>query len=181
MKHLILTKFKKHLELRRKMENQKLRIQKRKFRIGNLSKALKVKKFVIRFWEKEFGLESDRSEGGQRFYTQDDFEKFSTIKDLLYNKKFTIPGAKVQLESQQKKRTTNPITPAQKTETEPKENKNTSEAFNVIEYKTVEKISEETFNVVEKIIEKPVPQIPKNFFEKLSHIKSKLQTIKELL
>ena len=68
-----------------------------KFRIGELSKKLKVKKFVIRFWEKEFDLESDRSDGGQRFYNQEDLQKFSIIKDLLYNKKFTIPGAKKQL------------------------------------------------------------------------------------
>ncbi len=81
------------------MQNQKIRMNKRKFRIGELAKKLKVKKFVIRFWEKEFGLRSSRSDGGQRFYNQSDFDKFSMIKDLLYNKKFTIQGAKKQIES----------------------------------------------------------------------------------
>ncbi|MBU4269405.1 MerR family transcriptional regulator [Candidatus Dependentiae bacterium] len=56
-----------------------------------------VKKFVIRFWEKEFDLKSDRSGGGQRFYTQEDLDRFTYIKELLYEKKFTIPGAKNQL------------------------------------------------------------------------------------
>jgi DNA-binding transcriptional MerR regulator len=71
----------------------------RKFRIGELSDKLDVKKFVIRFWEKEFGLKSDRSGGGQRFYTQEDFDRFAYIKELLYEQKFTIPGAKNQLKN----------------------------------------------------------------------------------
>lgn len=70
---------------------------KRQFRIGDLAKELKVKKFVIRFWEKEFNLKSGRSQGGQRFYTSDDLNIFLTIKDLLYNQGFTIAGAKKQL------------------------------------------------------------------------------------
>lgn len=69
----------------------------KKFRIGDLAEQLKIKKFVIRFWEREFELKSDRSSGGQRFYTQDDFNTFSLIKELLYQKKFTIPGAKEEL------------------------------------------------------------------------------------
>jgi DNA-binding transcriptional MerR regulator len=83
------------------------------FRIGELSKKLKVKKFVIRFWEKEFGLKSERSDGGQRFYNQEDLKKFFMIKDLLYNQKFTIPGARKQLEtvfSKHKETTINPAT-----------------------------------------------------------------------
>lgn len=79
------------------MQEQKISMRKRKFRIGDLAQELKLKKYIIRFWEKEFDLRSDRSEGGQRFYTQDDFELFCTIKDLLYNKGFTIAGAKKQL------------------------------------------------------------------------------------
>ena len=97
------------------MQKQKLQMNKRKFRIGDLAKKLKVKKFVIRFWEKEFELKTDRSNGGQRFYTQEDFSTFTLIKDLLYNHKFTIPGAKKQLESLAKnKNLTKNITPAVK-------------------------------------------------------------------
>ncbi len=79
------------------MQQQKVHMDKRKFRIGDLAEELKVKKFVIRFWEKEFDIKSDRSEGGQRFYTSEDLQTFIRIKDLLYNKGFTIAGAKKQL------------------------------------------------------------------------------------
>jgi len=72
-------------------------MSKRQFRIGDLAKELKVKKFVIRFWEKEFDLKSDRSHGGQRFYSNEDLETFLLIKDLLYAQGFTIAGAKKQL------------------------------------------------------------------------------------
>lgn len=100
------------------MQLQKIRMNKRKFRIGELAKKLKVKKFVIRFWEKEFELESSRSDGGQRFYSQEDLNTFVTIKDLLYNQKFTIPGAKKQLKlgmSTQEETENNEINPAIRT------------------------------------------------------------------
>ena len=79
------------------MQTEKNRILKKKFRIGELAKELQLKKFVIRFWEKEFGLISDRSHGGQRFYTEEDFSTFSLIKELLYEQGFTIAGARLQL------------------------------------------------------------------------------------
>lgn len=69
------------------------------FRIGTLAHQLGVKKFVIRFWEKEFGITSHRSNGGQRFYKLADFEQFKLIKELLYEKGFTIAGAKKILEN----------------------------------------------------------------------------------
>lgn len=75
------------------------RMSKRQFRIGELAKALKVQKYVIRFWEKEFGLSSTRSEGGQRFYTADDLATFAQIKRLLYEEGFTIAGARQKLNS----------------------------------------------------------------------------------
>ena len=79
------------------MQSQKMHMSKKQFRIGDLAKELKVKKFVVRFWEKEFGIKSDRSGGGQRFYTTEDLKIFFLIKDLLYNQGFTIAGAKKQL------------------------------------------------------------------------------------
>ena len=79
------------------MQHHKIQMGRRQFRIGDLAQELKVKKFVVRFWEKEFDIKSDRSQGGQRFYTDEDLHKFMLIKDLLYNKGFTIAGAKKQL------------------------------------------------------------------------------------
>src|SRR5438105_406392 len=71
-----------------------MKIEQRKFRIGTLAEKLEVERFVVRFWEKEFNIKSHRSSGKQRFYTEKDFERFSMIKELLYDKGFTIAGAK---------------------------------------------------------------------------------------
>ncbi|RTL05932.1 MerR family transcriptional regulator [Candidatus Dependentiae bacterium] len=76
-----------------------MKMQKRTFRIGELAKHLSLERFVIRFWEKEFALKTNRSHGGQRFYTEDDLCTFSCIKDLLYNRGYTIVGAKQQIKS----------------------------------------------------------------------------------
>ena len=54
---------------------------------------------MIRFWEKEFNIKSQRSVGGQRFYNEDDLSKFKAVKELLYEKRFTIAGAKQMLKS----------------------------------------------------------------------------------
>jgi DNA-binding transcriptional MerR regulator len=71
-----------------------MKIELRKFRIGALAERLQVERFVIRFWEKEFNIKPHRSSGRQRFYTDKDLEKFFAIKELLYEKGFTIAGAK---------------------------------------------------------------------------------------
>ena len=80
-----------------------MKMQKRKFRIGELAEQLTLERFVIRFWEKEFDIKTTRSEGGQRFYSQEDFEKFKLIKELLYHQGFTIAGAKKQIDITLKK------------------------------------------------------------------------------
>jgi len=77
-----------------------MKIEIRKFRIGTLAEKLNVERFVIRFWEKEFNIRPNRSTGQQRFYTEKDLERFSAIKELLYDKGFTIAGAKKHLKTQ---------------------------------------------------------------------------------
>lgn len=147
---------------------QKTSMSKKQFRIGDLAKELKVKKFVIRFWEKEFGIKSDRSDGGQRFYNSDDLRTFSLIKDLLYNKGFTIAGAKKQLllKSEQYKR---PDTP---TETQqPKEE--TNQAFEKPEELKMDK----------EFVTATTPTCPKceSLQAELKLIKEQLFTLKNLL
>jgi DNA-binding transcriptional MerR regulator len=71
-----------------------MKMAKRTFRIGELADHLTLERFVIRFWEKEFGIRSKRSSGGQRYYDEKDLYKFETIKRLLYDQGFTISGAK---------------------------------------------------------------------------------------
>jgi len=74
-----------------------MKMQKRKFRIGELAKKLELERFVVRFWEKEFSIKTKRSQGSQRFYDENDLKKFELIKRLLYEEGFTIVGAKKKL------------------------------------------------------------------------------------
>lgn len=94
-----------------------MRMQKKQFRIGELAKRLNVERFVIRFWEKEFGLKAHRSDGGQRFYEERDFNKFKQIKKLLYEEGFTISGARQKLKSETK--SSNQLLGSHKTTMEP--------------------------------------------------------------
>jgi DNA-binding transcriptional MerR regulator len=82
-----------------------MKIEQRKFRIGTLAEKLEVERFVVRFWEKEFNIKSHRSSGKQRFYTEKDLERFTMIKELLYEKGFTIAGAKKFLKKGPKRST----------------------------------------------------------------------------
>ena len=137
------------------MQHQTTPMSKKKFRIGELAKELKVKKFVIRFWEKEFALKSERSEGGQRFYTQDDFKTFNTIKVLLYSQGYTIAGAKTKLNEVVHQ------TPQPETQ--------------VMAEQTTQTITAAT-----KIVE--IDETKKDvLLEKLSHIKGQLSKFKQLL
>lgn len=76
-----------------------MKMSKRQYRIGEVAKQLNIEKFVLRFWEKELNIKPHRSVGGQRFYQEEDFETFKLIKTLLYERKFTLAGAKKELES----------------------------------------------------------------------------------
>jgi len=69
-----------------------------KLRIGEVAKRLNVEQFVIRFWEREFGLKAHRSPGGQRFYNERDMKRILLIKELLYDNGLTIAGAKKYLQ-----------------------------------------------------------------------------------
>jgi DNA-binding transcriptional MerR regulator len=89
-----------------------MKMSKKKFRIGALAHKLSIESFVIRFWEQEFQLNANRSAGRQRYYDEDDLKKFHLIKDLLYSKKFTIAGAKKELQEH--------LAPADKTAKEKK-------------------------------------------------------------
>jgi len=91
-----------------------MKMSKRQYRIGELAKHLKLKKFVLRFWEKELNIKSHRSTGGQRFYQEEDFETFKLIKTLLYERKFTLAGAKKELELLKARK--KPIIASQRTE-----------------------------------------------------------------
>ena len=73
------------------------------FRIGDVSKLTGIKPYVLRYWESEFPAISPKKSGtGQRLYRRKDVELVLEIKRLLYEKRFTIEGARKALEPKSK-------------------------------------------------------------------------------
>jgi len=73
------------------------------FRIGEVSQLVGVEAYVLRYWESEFkGLAPKKSSSGQRMFRRKDVELLLRIKHLLYNRKFTIEGARKALLEQPK-------------------------------------------------------------------------------
>ncbi len=53
---------------------------------------------VLRYWESEFPiLRPKKNRAGNRAYREKDIETILTIKHLLYEEQYTIPGAKKKL------------------------------------------------------------------------------------
>jgi len=73
------------------------------FRIGEVSKLAGIKPYVLRFWETEFpGLGPKKSGTGHRLYRRKDVELVLEIKRLLYEKRYTIEGARKALDGRGK-------------------------------------------------------------------------------
>jgi DNA-binding transcriptional MerR regulator len=65
------------------------------FRIGEVSQIVGVEPYVLRYWESEFrGLSPKKSSSGQRMFRKKDVELLLRIRELLYDRKFTIDGAR---------------------------------------------------------------------------------------
>jgi len=68
------------------------------YRIGEVSHFLQVEPYVVRFWEKEFThIKPTRTSSGHRLYRKKDVEALILIKKLLYERRFTISGARKYL------------------------------------------------------------------------------------
>ncbi|HEY7388442.1 MAG TPA: MerR family transcriptional regulator [Bryobacteraceae bacterium] len=68
------------------------------FRIGEVSEIVAVEPYVLRYWESEFPQLSPKKSGtGHRLYRRKDVELLLRIKHLLYEKRFTIEGARQNL------------------------------------------------------------------------------------
>jgi len=68
------------------------------FKIGEVSQLVGVEAYVLRYWESEFrGLSPKKSSSGQRMFRRKDVELLLQIKHLLYDRKFTIEGARKAL------------------------------------------------------------------------------------
>ncbi len=67
------------------------------FKIGEVSRILNVKPYVLRFWETEFRLSPAKNRSQHRVYRRQDVETLLEIRRLLYHERFTIEGARTKL------------------------------------------------------------------------------------
>ena len=87
------------------------------FRIGEVAKLAGIKPYVLRFWESEFhGLGPKKSGTGHRLYRRKDVELVLEIKRLLYDRRYTIEGARKVLETKPKRHNPSPSMPNKQVE-----------------------------------------------------------------
>ncbi|MCI0667335.1 MAG: MerR family transcriptional regulator [Methylococcaceae bacterium] len=73
---------------------------KRYFSIGEVSELCAVKPHVLRYWEQEFPqLKPVKRRGNRRYYQRHDVIMIRQIRSLLYEKGYTIGGARSHLSS----------------------------------------------------------------------------------
>ncbi len=76
---------------------------KRFFRIGEVSRIIGVRPYVLRYWETEFpAIRPKRADSRQRIYQREDIETIREIKKLLYEEKLTVEGARRRLKASKK-------------------------------------------------------------------------------
>jgi DNA-binding transcriptional MerR regulator len=79
-----------------------LNIDKLTYSIGQVSELTGVAQSTLRYWETVIlSLAPYKTEGGSRRYSKDDVEIVLQIKNLLYNRGFTIKGANQYLQNQE--------------------------------------------------------------------------------
>ncbi len=80
------------------MTNKDTEIKKLYYSISEVCKLTDLKSYVLRYWETEFReLKPPKNRAGNRTYRKKDIDTINKIKELLYDKKFTIEGARNQL------------------------------------------------------------------------------------
>ena len=68
------------------------------FKIGEVAEITGVKPYVLRYWESEFKMVNpSKSRSRQRLYRKSDVELIFKIKELLYEDRYTINGARKRL------------------------------------------------------------------------------------
>jgi len=73
------------------------------FKIGEVSRIVGVKPYVLRYWETEFDLlKPGKAPSRHRLYKKRDVELLLEIKRLLYAEGFTIEGARKKLKEGKK-------------------------------------------------------------------------------
>tara|TARA_B100000315_G_C14201200_1_gene417747 strand:- start:121 stop:498 length:378 start_codon:yes stop_codon:yes gene_type:complete len=86
-------------------------IKKLYYSISQVSTITGLKQYVLRYWETEFSqLKPSKNGAGNRTYRSHDIDVIMGIKSLLYDRKYTIKGAKQHL-NQPTKNTNQTIMP----------------------------------------------------------------------
>ena len=68
------------------------------FKIGEAARLCALKPYVLRYWETEFrSIKPQKTRSGQRLYRRPDIELLLRIRNLLYDQRFTIEGARGRL------------------------------------------------------------------------------------
>ena len=68
------------------------------YSIGEVATLFSVNASLLRFWEKEFGLEvKKKNQKGNRLYSREEIKKLAVIYELVKVQGFTLDGAKQQL------------------------------------------------------------------------------------
>jgi DNA-binding transcriptional MerR regulator len=68
------------------------------FKIGEAARLVGVKPYVLRYWETEFkSVKPQKTRSQQRLYRRRDVELLLQIRHLLYDKRYTIEGARTRL------------------------------------------------------------------------------------
>ena len=71
------------------------------YTIGQAEEITGVKQHVLRYWEEVIpGFAPKKDFGGRRLYSQKDLDTVFRLKHLIYQKKFTIEGARDQIISE---------------------------------------------------------------------------------
>jgi DNA-binding transcriptional MerR regulator len=79
------------------------------FRIGEVKKITGVEPHVLRYWESEFKIiRPQRTPTNQRLYRRVDVENIFTIKKLLYEDGYTVPGARKLLAEKKDQKESSP-------------------------------------------------------------------------
>lgn len=73
--------------------------KKKNFKFNEVASMTSVKPYVLRFWESEFPqINVQMNDDGSKFYTLDSLKVVEKIKELLFEKKLSIPEAKSWLD-----------------------------------------------------------------------------------
>lgn len=73
------------------------------FAIGDVCDLTGLKPHVLRYWESQFRfLHPAKNRSGNRVYQRKDVELIQLVKHLLYVEKYTIDGARAQVEARRK-------------------------------------------------------------------------------